>query len=101
MKICPILDGNKLQLIFVYVWQQNRTYNIENKIKPDQFQCVLKSFYLRIWIELLFIRPSPFGVKTKLFPDTISIMSVNHVLAFFVISQGENLVLNIEHNFFN
>lgn len=39
-----------------------------------------------------FIRPSPFGVKTKLFPDTISIMSVNHVLAFFVISQGENLV---------
>lgn len=28
-------------------------------------------------------------------------MSVNHVLAFFVISQGENLVLNIEHNFFN
>lgn len=47
-----------------------------------------------------FIRPSPFGVKTKLFPDTISIMSVNHVLAFFVISQGENLVLNIEHNFF-
>lgn len=46
-----------------------------------------------------FIRPSPFGVKTKLFPDTISIMSVNHVLAFFVISQGENLVLNIEHTF--
>lgn len=48
-----------------------------------------------------FIRPSPFGVKTKLFPYTISIMSVNHVLAFFVISQGENLVLNIEQNFFN
>lgn len=63
MKICPILDGNKLQLIFVYVWQQNRTYNIENKIKPDQFQCVLKSVYLRIWIELLLLDRVRLGSK--------------------------------------
>lgn len=63
MKICPILDGNKLQLIFVYVWQQNRTYNIEIKIKPDQFQCVLKSFYLRIWIELLLLDRVRLGSK--------------------------------------
>lgn len=63
MKICPILDGNKLQLIFVYVWQQNRTYNIENKIKPDQFQCVFKSFYLRIWIELLLLDRVRLGSK--------------------------------------
>lgn len=59
-----------------------------------------KKFLLENMDWISFIRPSPFGVKTKLFPDTISIMSVNHVLAFFVISQGENLVLNIEHIFF-
>lgn len=114
--MCPILDGNKLQLIFVYVWQQNRTCNIENKIKSRPVSKCFKSSGLqsnenfesytkkkRGVISLVFplteiilknmdwtfIRLSPFVVKkNNIFLDTISRMSANHVSAFSVISQG-------------